>query len=283
MRRHPFTWDNLIPIIGIVFLAKLFSIALISIDTSRLGIKIFSRDYSISSIKKSEILRKNNIRVEGNERLKSLLADEINSLIKPKYADSFQKGINVKEYKVKSGDSLWTISRKFKVSAAEILKVNVLQTEILYKNQVINIPVYDGKIELPDFQKNFLWPVNGLISSSYGMRRHPISGKMDFHDGIDIIADRYTPIRAVEDGVISFAGYRNIAGKTVIIEHLDGFTTFYAHCDSILVSEDQIVRKGEIVAKVGKTGYTTGYHLHFGMKLYDTSINPLKYLKEILY
>ncbi|MCK9223729.1 MAG: M23 family metallopeptidase [Candidatus Muirbacterium halophilum] len=283
MKKHPFTWDNLIPIIGIVFLGQLFSIALISLDISRLSIRVFSRDFSISSIKKSELFLKNNIQIAGNEKLKSLLADEINNILIPREIVSFQKGINIEEYKVKAGDSLWTISRKFKVSAAEILKVNVLQTEILYKNQVINIPIYTGKIELPDFNKNFIWPVNGIISSSYGYRKHPISGKADFHDGIDIIADKYTPIKAVESGVVTFAGYRNIAGKTVIIEHLDGFTTFYAHCDSINVDKDQIVHRGETIAKVGKTGYSTGYHLHFGMKLYDTSVNPIKYLKSIIY
>lgn len=283
MRRHPFTWDNIIPLIGMVFIVKLFSIALISLDTSRLGIKVFSRVFSIQSIRKSEILNKNNILIEGNDRIKSLLSQDIDSVVKTRSIETLPKGMSVKEYKVKPGDSLWTISRKFKVSASEILKVNVLQTEILYKNQIINIPVYNEKIDVSDHQINFLWPVNGLISSSYGIRRHPISGKEDFHDGIDIIADKYTPIRACESGVVTFAGYRNIAGKTVIIEHLDGFTSFYAHCDSIIVQKDQIVKRGQIIAKVGKTGYTTGYHLHFGMKLYDTSINPVKYLKELVY
>lgn len=120
----------------------------------------------------------------------------------------------------------------------------------------------------------FLRPVvGGTISSPFGQRS---SG---FHKGIDIAVPNGTPIYAADDGVVKFSGWNSTGfGNLVIIDHGDGFLTYYAHCSSLYVSAGQSVTKGQNICAVGLTGNTSGYHVHFEVRYNGTSVNPMNYL-----
>ena len=119
---------------------------------------------------------------------------------------------------------------------------------------------------------NFNWLF--YVTSNYGWRIHPITGEKDLHRGIDIGLPAGTEIQSVQDGTVTFAGYSGDYGNVVIIENDKGITTKYAHCDSILVSEGQKVKTGDIIATVGNTGSSTGPHLHFEILKDGQYLNP---------
>jgi murein DD-endopeptidase MepM/ murein hydrolase activator NlpD len=123
----------------------------------------------------------------------------------------------------------------------------------------------------------FIRPVEGRITSGYGMRNHPIFKVRKMHTGIDIAAPTGAPIRAADAGVVVEAGYIRGYGYTVIIDHGGGVATLYAHCSALLVSAGQEVQRGQIIARVGSTGYSTGPHLHFEVRVNGEPVNPLGY------
>ncbi len=124
------------------------------------------------------------------------------------------------------------------------------------------------------------WPVKGVITSGYGMREHPKYGDPAFHSGIDISVPPGTPVRATADGIVSFAGWTAGSGYTVVIEHGHGFSTAYAHLSELLVKIGQRVNRGDIIARSGSTGVTTGPHLHYEVWKNGAHVNPVSYLKE---
>ncbi len=123
----------------------------------------------------------------------------------------------------------------------------------------------------------FIRPVRGNLSSRYGMRVHPIFGVRRMHTGIDFSAPHGTPIVAADSGVVVEARYLRGYGNTVIIDHGGGVATLYAHCSAILVQEGQEVQRGQIIARVGSTGYSTGPHLHFEVRINGEPVNPADY------
>lgn len=123
------------------------------------------------------------------------------------------------------------------------------------------------------------FPVNGNISSPYGMREHPNTGYRDFHSGIDISTDSGTPVKATADGIVTFAGWNGGSGNLVAIEHGHGFSTFYAHNRSINVRVGQKVKRGEVISYSGSTGNSTGPHVHYEIWKNGRAVNPYEYIK----
>lgn len=122
-------------------------------------------------------------------------------------------------------------------------------------------------------EDNFIKPLtNGAITSYFGMRY----GKL--HTGIDIADNTGTEIYASKSGNVIYSGWSNGYGKLVIVQHCDGYETYYAHCSSILVSVGDYVEQGQIIAKVGMTGNATGPHVHFEIRINGSPVNPYSYI-----
>lgn len=123
-----------------------------------------------------------------------------------------------------------------------------------------------------------LWPVEGTVTSPFGYRQNPFSGRREFHSGIDIAAGRGTPIVAPADGVVSEVTRNAAAGNLLVIDHRNGLVTRYAHCQRILVGPGERVERGQAVALVGNTGLSTGPHLHYEVHRDGRAVNPRHYM-----
>ena len=126
------------------------------------------------------------------------------------------------------------------------------------------------------------WPVEGryYVSSGYVGRISPVGNGYEFHTGIDIPAPEGYEIRAAEDGTVINAGWINGYGNTVIIDHGGGISTLYAHNSSVEVENGQSVHKGDVIALCGSTGYATGSHCHFEVRVNGEHTDPWEYLKR---
>jgi murein DD-endopeptidase MepM/ murein hydrolase activator NlpD len=123
-----------------------------------------------------------------------------------------------------------------------------------------------------------VWPVSGRITSPYGWRTHPIYKSRAFHTGIDIGAGSGVPIDSARSGRVIDAGYKGAYGLAVVVDHGEGIATLYAHMSSISVSTGQQVSTGQMVGRVGSTGYSTGPHLHFEVRVNGQHTNPMQWL-----
>ncbi len=122
-------------------------------------------------------------------------------------------------------------------------------------------------------------PVNGgYITSKFEWRIDPFTGREKFHKGIDIAGARGTPVFATADGVVKYSGWKEGYGLTVEIDHGNGFVTIYAHNEKNLVRTGDRIKRGDMISLMGRSGKTTGVHLHYEIELFGKAINPLLYI-----
>ena len=140
---------------------------------------------------------------------------------------------------------------------------------------VPNAPI--PKVGEPSVQ-GFNWPVIGKVTSVFGPRRHPIFKTVRAHNGLDITGRTGDPIVAAKDGVVLSAGWRGGYGNAVVVSHGEGISTLYAHQSKMAVKEGDQVLRGELIGYVGSTGWSTGPHLHFEIRLNGKAIDPMPYM-----
>lgn len=121
-------------------------------------------------------------------------------------------------------------------------------------------------------------PTAGRISSYFGGRRDPFQNRSKFHEGMDFAAPSGQSIKASASGTVVFSGYSSGYGYNIIINHGNKLSTLYGHCSKLLSKKGQKVKKGEVIAKVGNSGRSTGPHLHFEVRINGEPVDPLKYL-----
>ncbi len=121
-------------------------------------------------------------------------------------------------------------------------------------------------------------PLPGRVTSGMGLRSHPVGGFRGKHTGVDLAAKEGTKIAAAAAGTVAETGEGEYIGKFVILKHKDSYTTIYGHCSEILTAPGKTVKKGQIIARSGDTGRTTGPHLHFEIRRNGIPQNPLIYL-----
>ncbi len=125
-----------------------------------------------------------------------------------------------------------------------------------------------------------IWPAKGYVSSKFGPRISPFTGRRQRHTGIDIAAARGTPVLAPADGVVTYSGKLAGYGRAIVVDHGFGTKTFYGHNHQNKVKKGQRVARGQVIAAVGSSGYSTGSHLHYEVLVKDTPVNPLKYIVD---
>ena len=162
------------------------------------------------------------------------------------------------------------------------------QQELEYLSNKLENQIRHSKITKMVANSKFIRPIAGSITSPFGWRRHPIFGSRRFHTGVDISTSYGTPIKASNDGKVIFSGWYGGYGKVVIIDHGNmnvgshkgkRFSTLYAHMSSTAVGNGSNVRKGQIVGYEGTTGYSTGPHLHFEVRINGKPNNPGNFVR----
>lgn len=123
-----------------------------------------------------------------------------------------------------------------------------------------------------------LWPSGGIVTSRFGWRIHPIFGSREFHTGMDIATRYGSPVVAALGGVVRFVGWKSGYGRLVVIEHDGGIETSYSHLSAAVVSPGQGVAPGQIIGRIGSSGWSTGPHLFFEVRRNGVPVDPARYL-----
>jgi murein DD-endopeptidase MepM/ murein hydrolase activator NlpD len=121
-------------------------------------------------------------------------------------------------------------------------------------------------------------PTSGWMTSSFGQRVSPFTGRKEFHKGVDIANRNGTAILATANGVVAFAGEKGTMGNVLVIDHGHGMITRYAHLSEFLKKQGAKVKRGDIIAQMGNSGRSTGPHLHYEVHLNGVPINPAQYI-----
>lgn len=204
--------------------------------------------------------KKNSVEMLVNE--KSAELKKVNSQIGTKTAqvEAYEKDIKAQEDKIKQ------IEAEIKRQEEEARKKAEAAGQ---KYNTVSI----GNIK-------FIWPCpsSSRITSGFGGRESPTEGASSNHQGIDIGAPTGSNIVAAADGTVTISTYSYSAGNYIMLNHGGGVSTVYMHCSQLLVSAGDTVKQGQVIAKVGSTGYSTGPHLHFGVRLNGSYVNPAKYV-----
>ncbi|MEZ4605255.1 MAG: LysM peptidoglycan-binding domain-containing protein [Deinococcales bacterium] len=189
-------------------------------------------------------------------------------------------------YVVQRGDTLYDLAKAYDTSIESLIVANRLQGNRIRTGQVLSIPSQGefltaatptGSLESDN---SLIWPLRGAITSRFGYRSLVINGRSYYdHTGLDIDGDTGDPIKAACDGLVVFSGWQGGYGQLVIVEK-GNHRYYYAHASELLVSAGEYVSTGQVIAKVGSTGASTGSHLHFEIRVNGTPQDPLPFLSQ---
>ncbi len=189
---------------------------------------------------------------------------------------------------IESGQTLTDISKTYGVSIDAIAKANKISDPAkIYAGETIIIPgatpdLWQTVVKLSHGQQTlFIWPAEGKILSGFGWRTNPVLKTWEHHDGIDIDVPTGTIVHAAASGRVYFAGEdKDLSGygTLVILQHANGYYTFYGHLSKVLVYVGQFVQEGQPIAESGNTGVSSGPHLHFEVRNGEFPLDPMRYL-----
>ena len=184
-------------------------------------------------------------------------------------------------YTVKKNDSVQMIAKEFGVSFEDILDANDITDEALNVGQRLFIP--GASLSKEEIRRAlgelFIYPIKGKLTSPFGYRRDPFTGRRSFHSGIDLAAPQGTPIKVVMDGTISEMSFSRVFGNYMIVTHANGYQTLYGHVSAFKAKRGEKVVQGETIALVGNTGMSTGPHVHLSIYKNGKLVDPLSLLK----
>ncbi len=166
---------------------------------------------------------------------------------------------------------------------AEIARQEMIRARANGKNNTQSTYVRDGTVyDTSKYAGRFMWPVStgGVITDEFGYRDAPTAGASTYHQGLDIGCDYGTDIVAADDGTVVLASYNGGGGNMVMISHEDGICTVYMHNSQLCVNVGEKVVKGQVIAKAGSTGVSTGPHCHFGVSIDGNYVNPHDFLGQ---
>jgi len=234
------------------------------------------------------IIRKDNQEINEIKKQTNDIIHLKQTYVEKKYRiASISKQINTEKglYEVQTKETesyLGEIKNKREVYEREL---SALQYESNKIAQTLrNLMIVNKRKHLPNIQygksSDIMWPISSRVISSYfGYRVHPIFRTNQFHSGLDLSSPSGVPIHAALGGVVISSGWQGGYGKCVVIDHGKGLATLYGHASALYVSAGQRVTKGTVIAAVGSTGFSTGSHLHFEVRVNGNPVNPLAYLR----
>lgn len=196
-------------------------------------------------------------------------------------------GAAAEEVRVMPGDNLWKIARQHNTTIAAIMSLNGLTSDRLAVGDVLRVlpgpdlgiasDVVGSAAYVPQGGDAMVWPLVGQITSRFGWRRLTIGGS-NIHNGLDIGGRTGDPIRSATAGVVTFSGWRGGYGYVIVVENGDT-EYWYGHASALLAEVGDRVSPGELIARVGSTGISTGPHLHFEIRVDGAPIDPLPILE----
>ncbi|MFO7295240.1 MAG: M23 family metallopeptidase [Caldicoprobacter sp.] len=232
-----------------------------------------------------QIIKKNDQQIKDITDNNLLMKEKIQQLA-DLYEEIVQKYKGITEKYIVTAETQTLASRadgrsdKSFVSDLISLQSKIMEASSILALESSNDVLLDARLLLDRFAEalpDFV-PLQGRISDRFGYREDPFWKIQRFHSGLDIAAPYGSEIRAAGAGKVVFAGRKGGYGNLVIIDHGYGITTYYGHASRLLVKEGQKVEKGEIIARVGSTGRSTGPHLHFEIRINDVPVDPLNYI-----
>jgi murein DD-endopeptidase MepM/ murein hydrolase activator NlpD len=212
-------------------------------------------------------------------------------------------------HRVAAGETLWRIARDGGINMAALAAANHLTEDSpLRVGQVVTVPPpgtrTSGRLKVTlnqalrdrtaiaapppsegtgtqsgAYRFGMVWPSAGIVSSRFGWRLHPIFRTREFHTGVDIATRWGSPVLAARDGIVQFVGWMTGYGRLVVVNHGNGLVTFYSHLSSALVAYGQRVSQGQIIGRIGSTGWSTGPHLFFEVRRDGVPVDPTRYLR----
>lgn len=190
------------------------------------------------------------------------------------------KEAQMKEYESDIKDMEKLIKEYDEDIKAQDAVIKQIEAQIKKQKEAANAGA--GNVTLTYDGGKFIHPCPGYtrISSEFGWRLHPTLKVNKYHNGVDLAAPYATPIYAAYKGTVAGAGYNSSMGNYVMIDHGGGLFTIYMHASKLLVSTGQTVTAGQNIALVGSTGRSTGNHLHFGVRLNGSYVDPMSYISK---
>ena len=196
---------------------------------------------------------------------------------------SIQEEFTEEELNIAPEDLKESILQETTNELPEIVELKVLigtlrqQVQMLFP-QILKraYDAQDNSSQISSIPRN--WPVKGYLTSRYGYRRHPITKKITFHNGIDIAAPLGTQIIAPASGSVIYSGEMGGYGQVIELDHGYGIVTRFAHNSKLFVIDGQQVKLGDVIASIGSSGRSTGPHLHYEIRIDGISIDPMTYL-----
>ncbi len=199
---------------------------------------------------------------------------------------------------LKSSDELFSgiggpfeesIDEAFDLSNKDQLnRLKIIREKIIAEAQYNIIQQEKSMVVLKDYMESqssllsstpSIWPVKGFISSGFGPRRSPFTGRIDMHQGIDISGPEGTPVVTTADGVVIRSEFNKYGyGNLIVVNHGYGFTTKYGHLQKNMVKVGDKVKRGQVIGYRGNTGRSTGTHLHYEVEMNNVPVNPLNYI-----
>ena len=282
------------PIYIIVFLFLLLGVFAVAVKNY--NSKLQASELKIQALKtanEQQLVHIDKLRAEKQQM--AGLVDKQNLELADKLRDIEQKSTEVRKIV-----GLKTSKPETEITHRRIIKAN--RSALVYKNMATQTDSLFQKIGTSEKEVNVIekkaiayreeqerkerirnsipsiYPCDGYISSEFGLRLHPVYGYMKYHSGIDIASSYGAPIYASASGIVTESGYESGYGYCVKIDHGNGLSTLYGHCSSLIAQSGEYVRKGQLIARIGSTGISTGPHLHYEVLSEGTQINPIRYL-----
>lgn len=250
---------------------------------------LLSSDNVLDFLERYELV---NQMIESDKNLVTELTNKNNQIqIEKQKLESDKKVIEAAKRQETENKNKLVTSRSSKNSKMRLLETNAAELQKQLDREKAEsdaieaeLKALSGKSTVVYDNRAFIWPLPATskkLTCDYGYRTHPVTGvKNSFHTGIDIgNAPTGTNIYASKSGKVIKAGWNTAYGNMIIIDHGNGISTLYGHASKLLVSVGDTVKQGDIIAKVGSTGYSTGPHLHFEFRENGKSVNPGKYIK----